>query len=145
MLVFLALFILSVFSSLQGDFLVHFMDIAREELMKKPEEISAEKLQVCLVYVVCLFVPYCHCQWRSQLGASRGCGPPQRCSKNFTFYLCLKKAFDPMQLCTSLYKLQSTINLITNSRKSGSTSSLHVHKQANAYHNINTCRNFGAD
>ena len=121
------------------------MDIAREELMKKPEEISAEKLQVCLVYVVCLFVPYCHCQWRSQLGASRGCGPPQRCSKNFTFYLCLKKAFDPMQLCTSLYKLQSTINLITNSRKSGSTSSLHVHKQANAYHNINTCRNFGAD
>ena len=49
---FLALFILSVFSSLQGDFLVHFMDIAREELMKKPEEISAEKLQVCLVYVV---------------------------------------------------------------------------------------------
>jgi hypothetical protein len=32
---------------LQGDFLVHFMDIAREELAKKPEEISAEKLQVC--------------------------------------------------------------------------------------------------
>ena len=46
-----------------------------------------------------------------------------------------------MQLCTSLYKLQSTINLITNSRKSGSTSSLHVHKQANAYRNINTFRN----
>ena len=113
MLVFLALFILSVFSSLQGDFLVHFMDIAREELTKKPEEISAEKLQVCLVYVVCLFVLYCHCQWQ--------------------------------RLCTCLYKLQSTINLITNSRKSGSTSSLHVHKQANAYHNINTCRNFGAD
>ncbi|XP_062184478.1 gamma-tubulin complex component 2-like [Phragmites australis] len=32
----------------QGDFLVHFMDIAREELMKKPEEISAEKLQSLL-------------------------------------------------------------------------------------------------
>lgn len=59
---FLALFILSVFSSLQGDFLVHFMDIAREELTKKPEEISAEKLQVCLVYVVCLFVP-----WQKQI------------------------------------------------------------------------------
>uniref|UniRef100_A0A0D3FXL2 Gamma-tubulin complex component n=1 Tax=Oryza barthii TaxID=65489 RepID=A0A0D3FXL2_9ORYZ len=29
----------------QGDFLVHFMDIAREELTKKPEEISVEKLQ----------------------------------------------------------------------------------------------------
>ncbi|XP_042062379.1 gamma-tubulin complex component 2-like isoform X1 [Salvia splendens] len=29
----------------QGDFLVHFMDIAREELMKKPDEISVEKLQ----------------------------------------------------------------------------------------------------
>ncbi|GJN27129.1 hypothetical protein PR202_gb15122 [Eleusine coracana subsp. coracana] len=28
-----------------GDFLVHFMDIAREELTKKPEEISTEKLQ----------------------------------------------------------------------------------------------------
>jgi gamma-tubulin complex component 2 len=48
MLTFLALFILSIFSSLQGDFLVHFMDIAREELMKKPEEISAEKLQSLL-------------------------------------------------------------------------------------------------
>jgi hypothetical protein len=48
----------SVFSSLQGDFLVHFMDIAREELMKKPEEISAEKPQVCLVHVFCLFVPW---------------------------------------------------------------------------------------
>ncbi|CAA0837124.1 Gamma-tubulin complex component 2 [Striga hermonthica] len=32
----------------QGDFLVHFMDIAREELMKKPDEISAEKLQSLL-------------------------------------------------------------------------------------------------
>ncbi|KAL6650995.1 hypothetical protein ACP70R_009920 [Stipagrostis hirtigluma subsp. patula] len=32
----------------QGDFLVHFMDIAREELIKKPEEISAEKLQSLL-------------------------------------------------------------------------------------------------
>ncbi|XP_019104417.1 gamma-tubulin complex component 2 isoform X2 [Beta vulgaris subsp. vulgaris] len=29
----------------QGDFLVHFMDIAREELTKKNEEISVEKLQ----------------------------------------------------------------------------------------------------
>ncbi|EPS65043.1 tubulin gamma complex-associated protein, partial [Genlisea aurea] len=32
----------------QGDFLVHFMDIAREELVKKPEEISVEKLQSLL-------------------------------------------------------------------------------------------------
>lgn len=31
---------------MQGDFLVHFMDTAREELMKKPDEISVEKLQV---------------------------------------------------------------------------------------------------
>jgi hypothetical protein len=58
MLSFLALFISYVFFSLQGDFLVHFMDIAREELVKKPEEISAEKLQVCLVYVFYLFVPW---------------------------------------------------------------------------------------
>ncbi|KAK6144947.1 hypothetical protein DH2020_021767 [Rehmannia glutinosa] len=33
---------------LQGDFLVHFMDIAREQLMKKPDEISVEKLQSLL-------------------------------------------------------------------------------------------------
>lgn len=32
----------------QGDFLVHFMDIAREELSKKPDDISAEKLQSLL-------------------------------------------------------------------------------------------------
>ncbi|KNA05950.1 hypothetical protein SOVF_185590 isoform A [Spinacia oleracea] len=32
----------------QGDFLVHFMDIAREELIKKTEEISVEKLQSLL-------------------------------------------------------------------------------------------------
>ncbi|KAL6504022.1 Gamma-tubulin complex component 2 [Orobanche gracilis] len=32
----------------QGDFLVHFMDIALEELMKKPDEISVEKLQSLL-------------------------------------------------------------------------------------------------
>ncbi|XP_021888844.1 gamma-tubulin complex component 2-like, partial [Carica papaya] len=32
----------------QGDFLVHFMDIAREELMKKLDEISVEKLQSLL-------------------------------------------------------------------------------------------------
>lgn len=32
--------------AIQGDFLVHFMDTAREELMKKPDEISVEKLQV---------------------------------------------------------------------------------------------------
>ncbi|XP_052186316.1 gamma-tubulin complex component 2 isoform X2 [Diospyros lotus] len=32
----------------QGDFLVHFMDIARDELLKKPEEISVEKLQSLL-------------------------------------------------------------------------------------------------
>lgn len=31
---------------LQGDFLVHFMDIARDELTKKLDEISVEKLQV---------------------------------------------------------------------------------------------------
>ena len=31
---------------LQGDFLVHFMDIARDELAKTPHEISVEKLQV---------------------------------------------------------------------------------------------------
>ena len=54
---------LSVLSSLQGDFLVHFMDIAREELTKKPEEIFAEKLQVCLVLCVfCVFVP-----WQKQI------------------------------------------------------------------------------
>ncbi|KAL6966183.1 hypothetical protein U1Q18_031961 [Sarracenia purpurea var. burkii] len=29
----------------QGDFLVHFMDIASDELSKKPDEISVEKLQ----------------------------------------------------------------------------------------------------
>lgn len=33
-------------NELQGDFLVHFMDIAREELNKKVHEISVEKLQV---------------------------------------------------------------------------------------------------
>lgn len=32
----------------QGDFLVHFMDIAREELAKRPEDISVEKLQSLL-------------------------------------------------------------------------------------------------
>ncbi|KAL3523242.1 hypothetical protein ACH5RR_016076 [Cinchona calisaya] len=32
----------------QGDFLVHFMDIAREELTKKPDDISVEKLQSLL-------------------------------------------------------------------------------------------------
>ncbi|XP_021734335.1 gamma-tubulin complex component 2-like [Chenopodium quinoa] len=32
----------------QGDFLVHFMDIARDELTKKTEEISVEKLQSLL-------------------------------------------------------------------------------------------------
>ncbi|KAK1323412.1 hypothetical protein QJS10_CPA02g00644 [Acorus calamus] len=32
----------------QGDFLVHFMDIARDELVKRPEDISAEKLQSLL-------------------------------------------------------------------------------------------------
>ncbi|MCH80672.1 gamma-tubulin complex component 2-like, partial [Trifolium medium] len=32
----------------QGDFLVHFMDIARDELAKKPEEVSVEKLQSLL-------------------------------------------------------------------------------------------------
>ncbi|XP_029130443.1 gamma-tubulin complex component 2 isoform X2 [Cajanus cajan] len=32
----------------QGDFLVHFMDIARDELAKKPDEVSVEKLQSLL-------------------------------------------------------------------------------------------------
>ncbi|XP_027335967.1 gamma-tubulin complex component 2 isoform X2 [Abrus precatorius] len=32
----------------QGDFLVHFMDIARDELTKKPDEVSVEKLQSLL-------------------------------------------------------------------------------------------------
>lgn len=32
----------------QGDFLVHFLDMAREELLKKPDEISVEKLQSLL-------------------------------------------------------------------------------------------------
>lgn len=31
---------------IQGDFLVHFMDIARDELVKRADEISVEKLQV---------------------------------------------------------------------------------------------------
>ena len=31
---------------LQGDFLVHFMDISWDEISKKPEEINVEKLQV---------------------------------------------------------------------------------------------------
>lgn len=38
--------ILSFF--LKGDFLVHFMDIAREELSKNPKEVSSEKLQVLI-------------------------------------------------------------------------------------------------
>ncbi|XP_058108196.1 gamma-tubulin complex component 2-like isoform X7 [Magnolia sinica] len=32
----------------QGDFLVHFMDIARDELLKRPDDISVEKLQSLL-------------------------------------------------------------------------------------------------
>lgn len=36
----------------QGDFLVHFMDIAWDELSKKPDEISVEKLQVWLSYSI---------------------------------------------------------------------------------------------
>jgi gamma-tubulin complex component 2 len=43
--IFLVLVLQFAFFVLQGDFLVHFMDIAREELTKKPEEISVEKLQ----------------------------------------------------------------------------------------------------
>lgn len=39
-------FVTIVWLIMQGDFLVHFMDIAREELLKKPDEISVEKLQV---------------------------------------------------------------------------------------------------
>jgi hypothetical protein len=34
--------------SFQGDFLVHFMDIAREELRRRPAQISVEKLQSLL-------------------------------------------------------------------------------------------------
>ncbi|CAN7034673.1 unnamed protein product [Brassica oleracea var. botrytis] len=37
----------------QGDFLVHFMDIAREELNKKVHEISVEKLQSLLDLALC--------------------------------------------------------------------------------------------
>lgn len=39
-------FIDVIFLHFQGDFLVHFMDIAREELNKKLDEINVEKLQV---------------------------------------------------------------------------------------------------
>ncbi|KAL6501074.1 hypothetical protein OROHE_025271 [Orobanche hederae] len=39
---------LGCYAIFTGDFLVHFMDIAREELMKKPDEISVEKLQSLL-------------------------------------------------------------------------------------------------
>lgn len=39
-------YLCGIMKTLQGDFLVHFMDIAREELTKKMEEISVEKLQV---------------------------------------------------------------------------------------------------
>lgn len=42
---FLAWFFI-MFMLTQGDFLVHFMDIARDELAKKPDEVSVEKLQV---------------------------------------------------------------------------------------------------
>lgn len=37
---------MTVMMIVQGDFLVHFMDIARDELAKRPDEISVEKLQV---------------------------------------------------------------------------------------------------
>lgn len=40
---------------MQGDFLVHFMDTAKEELMKKPDEISVEKLQVFYIVVSLVF------------------------------------------------------------------------------------------
>ncbi|RWR83793.1 gamma-tubulin complex component 2 [Cinnamomum micranthum f. kanehirae] len=35
-------------TSVQGDFLVHFMDIAQDELVKSPDDISVEKLQSLL-------------------------------------------------------------------------------------------------
>lgn len=38
--------------SIQGDFLVHFMDIARDELTKKLDEISVEKLQVWFSFFI---------------------------------------------------------------------------------------------
>jgi gamma-tubulin complex component 2 len=40
----------------QGDFLVHFMDTARDELAKRPSAMSMEKLQVRTLYplVSCL-------------------------------------------------------------------------------------------
>ncbi|KAG9141487.1 hypothetical protein Leryth_001920 [Lithospermum erythrorhizon] len=47
----------------QGDFLVHFMDIAREELMKKPDDISVEKLQSLLdlaLRTTCAAADPCH-------------------------------------------------------------------------------------
>lgn len=47
-MLFISYFSFSFILRFQGDFLVHFLDIAREELMKKPDEISVEKLQVCL-------------------------------------------------------------------------------------------------
>lgn len=37
---------------LQGDFLVHFMDIARDELAKRLEDISVEKLQVLFLELI---------------------------------------------------------------------------------------------
>ena len=45
---------------LQGDFLVHFMDIAREELLKKHDEISVEKLQVYSSFALFFFFIKCH-------------------------------------------------------------------------------------
>jgi hypothetical protein len=41
---------------MQGDFLVHFMDTARDELAKRPSAMSMEKLQVRTLYplVSCL-------------------------------------------------------------------------------------------
>ena len=41
----------------QGDFLVHFMDIARDELVKRPDDISVEKLQVRLTLFFIVVVP----------------------------------------------------------------------------------------
>lgn len=48
----------SIFSYIlmQGDFLVHFMDIARDELIKRPDEISVEKLQVIFPTNICFFL-----------------------------------------------------------------------------------------
>lgn len=38
------------FAEVQGDFLVHFMDTAKDELTRKPSAMSVEKLQVSFFF-----------------------------------------------------------------------------------------------